>query len=100
MMYDDTVNELLLTELIGLYTLKDWINKNNFDLDRKVRMDELQKVYDLEREIRDLQEGRDHLKFKDVIKYYGRAEQMQKEYLHEYEPASFKFPNYKSNVAF
>lgn len=64
MMYDDTVNEILLTELIGLYTLKEWINTNDFDLDRKTRMDELQKVYDLEREITELKNIRDHLEFK------------------------------------
>lgn len=91
------VSKILLTEFIGLKTLENWIDKNNFHLDANTKINEMRPVFTMIDQIRSVAALNRQLTFADVDPFFGRAEEMQQSYLQKYEP---KFPVYGTNIEF
>ena len=77
----EILEEILLTEIVGLQTLVKQIKANTFEVEAKVKNDELDKVYQLWEEILSLSKENRELTYKDVRPFVGKADQMQKAYL-------------------
>lgn len=68
---------MLLTEIIGLQTLIEWIETNEFKLNQNIKYDELGRTEEKLQEIISFGEKNKQLSFKAVRPYLGTAETMQ-----------------------
>lgn len=81
---------------MGLQTLEQWIQKNQFQLDTKTKYDELDKVYEQYDAIMKVAE-KENLTWKDIRPLAGLGDLMQEAYVKAYEPS---FPRYEVNKNF
>jgi len=91
------VTKRLLTELIGLHTLEQWVDTNSFNINAAAKKEELKKIFMMYDQVIGIANSKSHLTFDDITPVYGQSQRMQQEYLQKYEP---KFPIHSVNFKF
>merc|ERR1719454_847326 len=74
---NDRVKRYIITEIIGVNTLVNWIDGNAFRLDTDTQIVERDKAFAFFEEIMQVIEKKDQLKMTDIRRFMGKSGHMQ-----------------------